>query len=162
MKPRLPDATRSIAAALALALLCAACSSGGGSSSQQPKGPRYEVTVESIGSLGKVLVNGQGYALYLYEPDNHSSHSKCAGPCSVAWPALELPAGVTSALAGPGVEASLLGVTTRADGTTQVTYDGWPLYRWANDTSPGEATGQGLYNLGGLWYVMSPQGNAVR
>jgi predicted lipoprotein with Yx(FWY)xxD motif len=144
----------------ALALLCAACGSSG--SSRQPNGPDYQVTTESIDGLGTVLVNGKGYALYLYEPDHQSSRSTCVGPCAINWPPLLLPTGVTKPLAGAGVQRSLLGVTTRSNGTTQVTYNGWPLYRWAHDSSPGEATGEGIYNLGGLWYVVSPLGNAVK
>jgi predicted lipoprotein with Yx(FWY)xxD motif len=144
----------------ALGLLGSACGSSAGS--RQLNGPGYEVTTESIGGLGTVLVDGKGYALYLYEPDHHSSRSTCSGPCAVAWPPLLLPKGVTKPLAGTGVQSSLLGVTTRSDGTTQITYNGWPLYRWTNDRSPGEATGQALYNLGGMWYVVGPDGDAVK
>jgi len=43
----------------------------------------------------------------------------------------------------------------------QVTYNGWPLYTWTGDAQAGQATGQGIYNLGGLWYVISPDGNPV-
>ncbi|MDR3471857.1 MAG: hypothetical protein P4M09_09245, partial [Devosia sp.] len=32
----------------------------------------------------------------------------------------------------------------RSDGTTQVTYNGWPLYTWPGDTKPGDTTGQGI------------------
>ena len=56
----------------------------------------------------------------------------------------------------------LLGLATRPGGSRQVTYHGWPLYLWPNDTQPGQATGQGINNLGGLWYVVSPSGNPVR
>jgi predicted lipoprotein with Yx(FWY)xxD motif len=144
----------------ALGVLCSACGSSSGS--HQPNGPDYQVTAENIGGLGTVLVDGKGYALYLYEPDRQSSRSTCSGPCAVAWPPLLLPKGVTRPLAGSGVQSSLLGVTTRSDGTTQITYNGWPLYRWTNDRSPGEATGQALYNLGGMWYVVGPDGDAVK
>jgi predicted lipoprotein with Yx(FWY)xxD motif len=64
-------------------------------------------------------------------------------------------------VAGPGVQASLLGTTRRTDGTTEVTYNKWPLYTWVTDSEPGEATGQDLNNLGGLWYVLSPDGKAI-
>jgi predicted lipoprotein with Yx(FWY)xxD motif len=59
------------------------------------------------------------------------------------------------------VSASLLSTTRRTDGTVQVTYDNWPLYTWAQDTAPGQATGEGLDNLGGLWYVLDASGNAI-
>ena len=33
---------------------------------------------------------------------------------------------------------------TRADGTTQVAYDGLPLYDWQGDAKPGDVTGDGV------------------
>jgi len=47
--------------------------------------------------------------------------------------------------AGAGVTGQL-GTLTRADGTTQVTYNGMPLYYWFKDAQPGDTTGQ---NVGG-------------
>jgi predicted lipoprotein with Yx(FWY)xxD motif len=55
----------------------------------------------------------------------------------------------------------MLGTTRRSDGTTQVTYNGHPLYYYAADSSPGQATGQGLNQFGALWFVLSPSGNAI-
>ncbi len=123
--------------------------------------PVYQVGTGKVGTLGTVLVDGQGFTLYLFIPDHESGKSTCYGPCASAWPPLLLPAGVHTPLAGPGVKTSLLGTTTRSDGTTQLTYNGWPLYLWVNDSQPGVATGQGLNNLGGLWYVVSPNGHAI-
>jgi predicted lipoprotein with Yx(FWY)xxD motif len=124
--------------------------------------PTYEVTTGEVSGLGTVLVDGKGLTLYLFLPDKHSSHSRCSDICAVAWPPLLLPKGKTAPLAGRGVRSSLLGTTIRSDVGRQVTYNGWPLYRWANDASPGQATGQGLNNLGGLWYVVSPRGEPIR
>ena len=64
-------------------------------------------------------------------------------------------------MAGPGIDAGLLGTTARTDGTHQVTYNGWPLYLWPPDRAPGKATGQALTNAGGLWYVLSPAGKPI-
>jgi predicted lipoprotein with Yx(FWY)xxD motif len=72
-----------------------------------------------------------------------------------------VPSSAKIPIGGPGVAASMLSTTRRTDGTIQVTYNGWPLYRWAEDTTPGEATGQALNNNGGLWYVLDPAGNAI-
>ena len=123
--------------------------------------PVYEVTTGSVNRLGKVLVDGQGLTLYLFEPDKQSGNSTCYGKCAQAWPPLLLPVGVTSPVAGTGVKESLLGTTHRTDGTIQVTYNKWPLYTWVGDSAPGDATGQGINNLGGLWYVLSPDGATI-
>jgi predicted lipoprotein with Yx(FWY)xxD motif len=131
---------------------------GTGSAIQALKGPLYEVRAMSVSGLGTVLVNGEGFTLYLYSPDNSSGRSRCTGACAVAWPPLTLPPGISAPIAGPGVNSSLLGTTRRTDGLMQVTYNGWPLYTWIDDISPGLATGQGIYDLGGYWYAVGPNG----
>src|SRR5579872_640355 len=90
-------------------------------------GPAYEVRTAPVGGVGTVLVDGQGYTLYLFVPDNRSV-STCYGSCAQAWPPLVLPAGVGAPKAGAGVLAALLGSQPRRDGAPQVTYGGWPLY----------------------------------
>jgi predicted lipoprotein with Yx(FWY)xxD motif len=57
----------------------------------------------------------------------------------------------TSATAGAGLTGTI-GTISRPDGTTQVTYNGWPLYRYSKDAKAGDATGQGV---GGIWYAMT-------
>ncbi|MEV5708181.1 hypothetical protein [Actinoallomurus sp. NPDC052274] len=56
--------------------------------------------------------------------------------------------------AGPGVKSSMLSTTTRSDGTKQVVYNGWPLYYYSKDTSPGDTKGQGVTSFGAPWYVV--------
>jgi predicted lipoprotein with Yx(FWY)xxD motif len=123
--------------------------------------PFYEVSTATVRGLGTVLVDGQGFTLYMFVPDRQSGTSRCYGSCAQGWPPLLLPAGVTTPVAGVGVESSLLGTTHRSDGTVQITYDKWPLYTYVTDSTPGQATGQGVDNLGGLWYVLSPAGQVV-
>ena len=55
--------------------------------------------------------------------------------------------------AGEGTDQALLGTITRSDGTMQVTYNGWPLYYWAQDKAPGDTTGQGVNKV---WWVSTP------
>jgi len=123
--------------------------------------PVYEVRTGTVHGLGKVLVDGQGFTLYVFAPDKHSGRSTCYGRCASAWPPLVLPSGVSKAPAGPGVRSALLGKTKRKDGTVEVTYHKWPLYTWVVDTAPGVATGQDLNNLGGKWYVITPAGQLI-
>ena len=171
----------------AVALLAAVCSSGYGSAAsaattsrsarQQPcrhhdrlrwpagrcgSVPLLRGADGAVSGLGTVLVNGQGLTLYMFVPDDQRGQSTCYKKCASAWPPLRLPAGVTKPVAAGQAEASLLGTTTRKDGGLQVTYNGWPLYTWAVDAGPGQATGQGLDNLGGVWYVLSPKGEVIK
>jgi predicted lipoprotein with Yx(FWY)xxD motif len=106
-------------------------------------------------SLGTVLVDGKGMTLYMFDPDNKAA-STCYGDCAVAWPPLVVD-GAPSA--GAGADGSMLGTTTRDDGSTQVTYAGWPLYTFVKDTAPGDVTGQGV---GGTWWVMTADGAPVK
>jgi predicted lipoprotein with Yx(FWY)xxD motif len=108
-------------------------------------------------SLGRILVDGKGMTLYLFENDT-STTSTCNGPCASFWP----PTTTEGApQAGSGVKASKLGTTKRSDGTTQVTYNGHPLYYYEGDNAPGETAGQGMNVFGALWYVVSPAGNEI-
>jgi predicted lipoprotein with Yx(FWY)xxD motif len=124
-------------------------------------GPTYEVKARRVSGLGPVLVDGHGITLYLFQTDRRGSPSRCYDICAVQWPPLTIPAGVVAPVAGPGIDAKLLGTAPRTDGTTQITYNGWPLYLWPPDRSPGKATGQALTNAGGRWYVVDPAGGAV-
>ena len=56
------------------------------------------------------------------------------------------------ATAGDGVDAALLATAPRPeDGTEQATCNGWPLYTFAQDSAPGDVTGQ---DSGEKWYVL--------
>lgn len=103
-------------------------------------------------SLGSILVDGDGNALYLFTPDEQGE-SVCYDQCEVSWPPL-----VDEVLAGGGVDAALLGVVARTDGSQQVTYNGWPLYYFANDAAPGDTNGQGINDV---WYVVDGAGEAI-
>ena len=152
----------------ATGLLAAACSNG--TSVTTPfvttapvlrHGPEYEVTTGRIAGIGTVLVDGKGITLYMYATDVRGRPSRCYDLCAVQWPPVVLPPGVAAPVAGPGAHPGLLGTAPRTDGTTQVTYNGWPLYLWPPDRAPGMATGQALTNAGGLWYVLPPAGKPI-
>lgn len=123
--------------------------------------PGYAVHVQTVSGVGRVLVNGYDLTLYVFAPDAVQGQSTCYRTCATQWPPLILPAGVTAPVAS-GVTSTLLGTSRRADGTLQVTFAGWPLYRFLGDTAPGEATGQALDSDGGLWYVLGPSGTPER
>ncbi len=109
------------------------------------------------GAPGTFLVDGKGMTLYLFEKDTGAT-SMCTGACATAWPPL-LTKGAPTAM--DSVQAADLGTTKRPDGTTQVTYGGHPLYRYAGDTATGQTGGQGSKAFGGAWYVVSPSGKAI-
>lgn len=155
----------SVAAVAVLAAACGSSSASGTSttttraaSSGGASGPSSAtVRLTHVAGVGTVLVDGAGRTLYLFVPD-HQGASTCTGACAQAWPPLTASGQPT---AGPGVQASMLGTVTDADGTVQVTYNHWPLYTFVGDTGNGEAKGQGLGTFGGKWWVLGSSGNAV-
>ena len=56
---------------------------------------------------------------------------------------------------------ALAGVITRADGTTQMSYNGHPLYHYVGDTARGDTTGHDLRDDWGHWSLLTPQGQPV-
>lgn len=108
--------------------------------------------------FGKVLVAANGHTLYLFTHDL-SGKSRCSGQCAVFWPPLIV---TTKPTAGTGVNASMLGWTKRANGTMQVTYNHHPLYFFKLDKSAGQVNGEGVNHFGGLWWVVSAHGIAVK
>jgi predicted lipoprotein with Yx(FWY)xxD motif len=108
--------------------------------------------------LGKVLVNSKGVTLYLFEKDKKGK-SACSGACAKAWPPL-LTKGKPKA--SGSVSAAKLGTTKRADGRTQVTYNGHPLYTFIMDhKKPGSTAGQGIDAFGAEWYVVGTNGKKI-
>jgi len=112
------------------------------------------VQTRKVGKLGTILVNSRGLTLYMFKPD-HQKKVTCKGACAKAWPPLKLKKG-QKPTAGGGAKKKLLGMDGRV-----VTYNRWPLYTYVADSKPGQAIGQGLNNLGGLWYVLSPSGKII-
>jgi predicted lipoprotein with Yx(FWY)xxD motif len=107
--------------------------------------------------LGTVLVDGKGRTLYLFQKDT-TSKSRCTGACAENWPPL-LTTGKASA--GGSARKSLLGTAKRSDGTTQVTYNGHPLYTFINDQAPGDVKGQGVSAFGARWYAVNASGKRL-
>jgi predicted lipoprotein with Yx(FWY)xxD motif len=155
----------------AIALVVAGC---GGSSASSPGGSAAaasspyampstqtaaaadRVAVADHG-LGRMLVDGDGHTLYLFKADK-TTQSTCSGGCAQVWPPVT---GAAAVKAGPGIEAKLIGSSKRADGTTQVTYAGHPLYWYSGDAAAGDVHGQGLDDFGALWWAVAPNGAAI-
>lgn len=107
---------------------------------------------------GAFLVDSNGLSLYAFQPDNQGA-STCYEDCASYWPPL-----LTShynAAGDTGVDSSLIADTSRTDGTSQVTYNKWPLYYFIGDTAPGDTTGQLLVGFGGEWNLITPDGDLI-
>jgi predicted lipoprotein with Yx(FWY)xxD motif len=167
----------SAAGAVLAGLMLAACgSSGPGSSAPQssppeataspaasspasaPEGGAATVSLKSVKDIeDPTLVGPDGKTVYLFEGDKNGKPT-CAGACTQFWPPVTASGMPT---AGSGLDKSLLGTVKRADGSTQVTYAGHPLYYYSGDSSPGTALGQAMDAFGAEWYVLNAKGSKI-
>ena len=115
-----------------------------------------KLAVAKVGSLGDILVDAKGMTLYMFAKDTANT-SNCTGDCLKKWPPFL--AGDSEVKAEDGVDESLVGAAKMADGRMIVTYNGMPLYYWAADVKPGDATGQ---NVGEVWFVVAPDGKPIK
>lgn len=146
-------------------LLVAAC--GGGSSptpSTSTGGSNAAITVAAanVSGLGTVLVNGDGRTLYILSSEQGGKLT-CTDDngCTKVWPDTELPSGVSSGVAGSGVDSSKLSTVKSAGGKLYLTYGGWPLYTYTGDSGTMQSHGQGITSFGGTWYALSTSGQPV-
>ena len=104
-------------------------------------------------SYGKVLVGPSGKSLYILTADGKNV-SHCNTLCRYGWPPL-----MTNGKprAGKGVNAAKLGQTANH----QVTYYGKPVYYYAQDSSAGQTTGEGVHSFGGYWYLINAKGKNI-
>ncbi|MFI0444790.1 hypothetical protein [Actinomadura sp. 6N118] len=103
-----------------------------------------------LGQIVQIVQNGRGFTLYRFDNDTAKpSMSNCGGDCAEKWP----PVVFRKSLVLKGVDKAQVGQIMRKDGICQATLNGWPLYRFAKDTGPGDTKGQGV---GGAWSAIRP------
>jgi predicted lipoprotein with Yx(FWY)xxD motif len=145
----------------------AGSSGGGGASATTPPGTTESTAPSTAPSasgeselqtedspLGTIVVDGKGMTVYVFDKDTAGNgKSVCEGDCLVAWPAV-----VGGADTKAGGITGEIGSITRADGTKQLTLNGWPLYYYKGDAAKGDVTGQGV---GSVWWVVGADGNKI-
>jgi predicted lipoprotein with Yx(FWY)xxD motif len=107
------------------------------------------LTVAHDTTMGDYLVAANGMTLYSFTKDTTNT-SNCSGQCAVLWPPYA--PNNNPLMAGAGVSGTISTIT-RADGTSQITYNGVPLYFWQGDSKVGDTTGN---NYNGVWFVVKP------
>jgi predicted lipoprotein with Yx(FWY)xxD motif len=148
----------------AVALFAAACGSSGSAGTtgagrttpaSSPTNGSSSATLASAKIGGTtVMTDSKGFTVYWFALDT-TGKSNCSGTCATFWPPVTGP--VT---AGAGVTGTL-STLTRADGTTQATWNGHPLYTYKADTAPGMNSGNGLNASGGVWHEIVLSGKAA-
>ena len=136
---------------------------------------------------GAYLTDGEGRTLYLFaDPSAEASGetggaetggmetggadmggevraeaAPCTGDCLGAWPPFTTSGDAESVTAGEGVDAALISTSSLEDGSTIVTYNGWPLYYFVQDSAAGDVNGQEIESFGGVWYLVTAEGEKV-
>jgi len=140
---------------VSLVLLGTAAAGAGSAPSAASSGPASATsgaTLKAAQVKGvTVVTNAKGFTLYWFAPDTPTK-SVCNGSCAAYWPPV-----LGAQKAGPGVTGKL-GTIKRADGSTQATYDGHPLYLYIGDSGPGQNNGNNINLNGGFWHEVKASG----
>ena len=161
---------RTFALIVGVMTVLAACSSSGASSAPSAAAPSaaapsVEASAPAAGgttlaladsALGKIVVDGQGKTLYMFEPDDGQAAPTCTDACAANWPAL-IATGTPTL--GDGLTAAVSTVARTDGGGTQVKYGDYFLYYFGKDAAAGDTNGQGV---GGKWYVVGADGEPIK
>jgi len=90
--------------------------------------------------LRSLAVEGFGLRRYHSGRRRHADHN---------WPAFAPESVIVPSALNPADFSTI----TRADGTKQLTFKGYPLYYFVKDKVRGDVTGQGV---GEVWYMVDP------
>lgn len=116
------------------------------------------IATGTVGEYGKILQDAKGHSIYIFTKET-GSKSACYDECAKAWPPV-LTTGAPKA--GSGASDDKLGTTKRSDGTTQVTYDGQPLYFYVGENGkPDQVLCQAVDEFGGVWYIVGADGEPI-
>lgn len=141
-------AKRIIPAVALLAAALTACKKTGQTATPVVVQPKPNVVIAQNSKFGKVITDSTGRTLYFFSPDT-KGQSVCNGGCAVAWPPFYQP----DLFPGTGLDTSEFHTITRADGSLQTTFKGWPLYYFKFDANAGDVAGDGSE---GVWFVSKP------
>jgi predicted lipoprotein with Yx(FWY)xxD motif len=158
----------------AAAALLAACASSSGSSSNTSSAAAAAAATTSAapsaasgasaviktatGPLGSYLADSSGKAIYILTSDKPNGASACTTACLKFWPPVAAPSPIPSGLSGVSAK---FGTFTAADGSSELTINGYPAYTFAKDTGPGTTAGQGVVSFGGTWWLVTPTGSWI-
>lgn len=129
---------------LAACIIAAGCGLDSNNEDEDQPDP-VQVTTTDTQDHGTVLSDGDGNVLYFFTRDV-GGESNCTGECLQNWPVFA----AESVSPQAGLDPTNFANTQRADGSTQTTFKGWPLYYFSNDEAPGEVNGDGINDV---WYV---------
>jgi predicted lipoprotein with Yx(FWY)xxD motif len=139
MRPSTFFLARTVLAAAATALFAAGCGSDDGADGSDAGGGSALVSVAEVDGTD-LLTDAEGHTLYTAEVEK-DGQIHCVDTCADFWePIVASDADVDAANSTLDGE---FGMVERPDGSSQLTYDGLPLYTFAEEGA-GELQGDGL------------------
>lgn len=127
-----------MAAGVGVLALVASCSSSSGNSQPNQAGGGTTVAVRDV-SGDQVLVNSSGRSLYTSDQEKAAGKILCSSrDCLAIWTPLTLAKGQQPT----GPSGVSLSIVSRPDGSTQVEFNGGPLYTFSFDHAAGDAKGE--------------------
>ena len=103
-------------------------------------------------SLGTVLVDSQGRTLYYFIPEQGGKIGACDASCLKTWPPVTVTGSPTSSSGVTGT-LGVVSITVSGVAESEVTYNSWPLHRYAGDSGAGQTNGQ---NIANVWFAAEP------
>jgi predicted lipoprotein with Yx(FWY)xxD motif len=137
---------------------------GAGQEAEEVTAEEPLIQISQDEGFGQYLTDAEGRALYVFLADDETFSadgqkiSSCYDECAENWPPL---LARVEAVAGEGVDASLLNVIERSDATAQVRYNNWPLYYFSGDENPGDINGHAIEAFGARWHLISAEGEPI-
>lgn len=132
-----------VAALITLTLFAASCSKNNKITPAPTAPPAVTgVKLTDNATFGKLLTDNNGVSLYFFSKDVAGT-STCVGGCATTWPVFYQP----NLTIGTDLTTTDFAEITRADGSKQTTYKGWPLYYYSKDVKAGDTNGDAVGNL---------------
>jgi predicted lipoprotein with Yx(FWY)xxD motif len=127
-----------VAAGVGVLALVTSCSSSSGNTQPNQAGGGTTVAVRDV-SGDQVLVNSSGRTLYTSDQEKAAGKILCSSrDCLAIWTPLTLAKGQQPT----GPSGVSLSTVSRPDGSTQVEFNGGPLYTFSFDHAAGDAKGE--------------------
>ena len=141
------------ASVLVLASLAGVGPAASAASRRATRDPAF-LQVVDVAKYGQVLADAQRFSLYALDTER-GAKLVCTAACQKVWPPVLVSTKVASVSLGAGVDG-VVGFVKRSAATKQVTFDGYPLYRFVADTGPRQTHGEGVVHFGGTWMLLHP------
>jgi predicted lipoprotein with Yx(FWY)xxD motif len=104
--------------------------------------------------VGTVVTGPGGATVYRSDADTAKPpRSTCLGDCVGIFPPVTVSSQARVTVSG--INPALIGAISRADGRTQLTLAGFPLYTYAGDENPGDTKGE---DVNDVWHAIGPSG----